>query len=291
MTGKVRTCPNACLLSHLADDNGGLGLTTYFYKGFVLKKRSALVCAVLAATLCMQGCSTWKDSLKTSKRVYKEYINVDPTIDLEKQDYSTDEEKLSVLFSPVDKNLEKLTIHLNRQDTVPSEKWIEGLFSTYPWISGVLACDLEGNLVMQRPDAGMKPINIAPLLAEDPEEYRSRSLRAYVDETPLGPEVYVATPLFRGNDPVGLLAIHFDLRKLLEFCPEPQNLMVFTPAQVLWAGAHKGLTQQLLAQDWENILKEDVSGTMDIEEQEVLWLVRRIAGTQILYAVEAASGE
>ncbi|NJB66897.1 hypothetical protein GGQ74_000537 [Desulfobaculum xiamenense] len=255
-----------------------------------MKRKLVLACAVLAATMMLQGCETLKGTWKTTKVYYKEYINVDPQVDLEKKDYSSSEEKMSALFTPVDKHMESLSIFLNRQDRLPDEKWMENLFSEYPWVDGFVAATLDGEVVMRRPDMSMKPLNIAPLV-ETGEALRDRKLRAYVDSTPLGPEVYLGTALFKGNDLAGIMAVHFDMRNLAQFCPSPDELMIFTPDNLLWAGSDRSIAEALFDRPWDALLKEQSSGTIRIDGRQFDWLGRYLGDRQVIYAVEHISGE
>lgn len=245
---------------------------------------------MLAATFMLQGCETMQGTWASTKAYYKEYINVDPQVDLAKKDYSTSEERVAALFTPVDKHLESLSIYLNRQDRLPGEKWIDGLFEEYPWVNGLAAATLDGEVILQRPDATMKPLDISPLLGAG-EELRDRNVRSYVDETPLGPEVYLGTALFNGNDLAGIVSVHFDMRSVVRFCPEPDQLIAFTPDAMLWTGADKASAEKLFTMPWEETLKQQTSGSVTLDGRQFAWLSRFLGDHQVVYAVETLPDE
>lgn len=262
---------------------------TTITRGWILKRKLALTCAVLAATFMLQGCETLQGTWKSTKEYYKEYINVDPQVDLEQRDYDSREERMAALFSPVDTHLESLSIYVNRQDRLPGEKWIDGLFSEYSWVNGVAASMLDGDVILRRPDAAMKPLNIAPLL-EDGDALRDRKLRVFIDKTPLGPEMYMGTALFKGNDLAGIVAVHFDMRSVINFCPQPGELVVFTPEQMLWEGDDKAAAEALHDRPWDELLAQQSAGTITIDSREYDWLSRYIGDKHIVYAVRAPEG-
>lgn len=256
-----------------------------------MKRTAISLCALLAACVMLSGCETmgktWDDTWSASKGYYKEYINPDPSVDLQKVDYSSSEEKLAALFTPVDRPMGELARYLNRKDSFPGDKWIEELFVTFPWINGCVVSTLDGEVVLRRPEAAMKPLNIQPFV-DMGETLGDRRLRSYVDMTPFGPEVYLATAMYKANDLVGFITVHFDPRSLLKRSVNQEQLIVLTPESVVWAGSESSSVEELLAEPWEEILKDDVSGTVDKDGREFVWMSRYLGDKQLLYLTEKA---
>ncbi|MCK9239246.1 hypothetical protein [Desulfocurvus sp.] len=260
-------------------------------------KRFSVFFALAAALASLAGCETmdktWTATKQTTQGYYKEYLNTDPTIDYEARDWTSSEGKLADLFAPVDKPLYRLSIALNRQDAFPEDAWVEALLAANPWLSGLAVATLGGEVVLQRPETALKPLNLAPALAYG-QALADRRLRAYVDMTPLGPEIYLATGMFRGNELVGAITAHFDIRNVIEASPEPGALVVATPEDLIWAGSDDAAARAVSAQPWAEILAERSFGRFVAEGREYIWLCRFLGDHKIIYAtasVEDDTGE
>lgn len=251
----------------------------------------ALIAALIAACL-LSGCEsmgkTWDDTWIATKGYYKEYVNPDPAVDLAKIDYSSSEEKLAELFTPVDRPMGELGRYLNRKDDFPGEKWLDELFARFPWINGCMVSTLEGEVVLARPEASLKPRNVQPFL-DMGADLGDRRLRSYVDMTPMGPEVYLATAMFKANELIGFISVHFDPRSLIKLSPSPDELLVLTPEVVVWPGGDRDVAEfALQAESWDEVLADEVSGELDLDGREFVWLTRYLGDKQLLYLTEAA---
>lgn len=252
-------------------------------------KRFLAIVALFAALAALTGCGTmektWVSTKQTTQKYYKEYLDTDPTIDYEAHDWTSSEAKLADLITPVDNPIHHLSIALNRQDAFPEDAWVDAVFAAHPWISGLEAITLDGKVVLQRPETTLKPLNLAPALAHG-EALADRKLRTYVDTTPLGPEVYLATGMFRGNELVGAVVVHFDIRNVVNFCPQPESLVMATPGQTLWSGSDAAAAA-VAAQPWAELLVERSSGRFEADGQRYIWLCRSLGDAKILYATTA----
>ncbi len=254
--------------------------------------RTALIMAAVLALL--SGCETleksWDSTWGTTKEYYKEYVNPDPVIDYEARDWTSSEEKLAQLFTPVDDPVNRLAVFLNREDRFPEDAWVDKLTQEFPWISGLAVATMDGEIVLQRPETALKPLNLAPALAKG-AELADRRLRSYVDMTPLGPEVYLYTGMFSGNDVSGIIAVHFDARRVLDFCPAPGELMIVTQDAVVWPGDDAALAASIQSRPWAETLTEEIQGRIDEGGAEYLWLTRYLGDTQLLYVTRALEDE
>ena len=80
-------------------------------------------------------------------------------------------------------------------DKPPTREWITTFFASFPWISGFAGVKYDGTILGQEPATSMKELDFIPLLYEDKKQ-NSRALRADVQNTPLGPEIMLAAPLY-----------------------------------------------------------------------------------------------
>jgi hypothetical protein len=243
-----------------------------------------LACALFTA----YGCDTIKPYWKSTKKAYKEYVNVDPTIDLSNTG-STDPSvrKLADLFTPVDARLEFLLRAMSAQDTPPGADWCQSFMDSFPWLSGMAVLNDSGAVSLKLPAFTIKPVDFAPLMEQD-KLLKARKMAAYVASTELGAEVMVAKPLFVENEFKGVLVAHFDPGNLIKFAPEAGQLIMFTPGTVLAGAQDSGAAQSLAALNWKNLLKTDVSGEQIIGGVRYLWQSRYLAQINLVYAVSAA---
>jgi hypothetical protein len=219
----------------------------------------------------------------SSQEVYKEYVNVDPEVDLESDVEDPAERKLATLVTPIDSRIEELSRLLDVTDYYPGEEWFEDLFAEHSWVSGALVVDLDGEVMIRRPEVSMKPVLTEPLI-KDEDLLRDRRIKGYIQDSPLGPEIYMASPFFSDGELRGVVAVHFDIRNLTGFASSPEELVVFAPESMLWPGGYEDL-EFLTERPWEEILEDDVSGEIDHEGKRYLWASRYLGDMSIVYAV------
>lgn len=240
-------------------------------------------CAVFASA----GCDTVRPYMKSTKQFYKDYINVDPAIDLKNPGIDDPSvRKLAELFAPVDERLEFLLRSLSAQDLPPSPDWCQGLMDAFPWLSGMAVLTDSGTVTYKLPAYTLKPVDYAPLL-ELEKLYKARKMGAVVASSELGAEIMIAKPLFADNEYKGLLVAHFDPGNLAKFSPEPGKLLIVAPGAPLWNGDDAGAAQSLAQLKWKDIFKSNVSGEQRIGGALYLWQSRYVAQTRIVYAVAA----
>lgn len=248
-------------------------------------RRYALFAGLALALFTLAGCETMRQTWKDTQELYRTYVNVDPKVDLEAEDHAQWEAVLAPLVVPVDMQLGELVRVVDARDSFPDEAWADGLLKRFPWLTGLAVTDMSGEELLVRPEVSLKPRNTAPL-ATAGDAWRDRKLRSLVDDTPLGPEVYVATPFFKDNALRGVIAAHFDLRSVAQLSPRPARLMVLTPGTVLWAGGYGDLAAAVLAEPWDEILKNQVRGEIEVQGRSLAWLTRYLGDRQIVYLAE-----
>ena len=242
-----------------------------------------LACALLAAA----GCDTMKSSWKGTKKMYKEYVNVDPRIDLKDPGISDPSlQKLANLFTPVDERLEYLLRDLSARDMPPDREWCEAFAAHYAWLSGLAVLSSSGATTFKLPPFGLKAVNLAPMM-EFENIYKKRRMAAVVATGDLGAEIVVAQPLYTNNDFQGLLVAHFDSGSLAKFSPDPDQLFILAHGAVVWPGGDPATAKALSALDWKKILSGNVFGEVALGQTKYLWQSRYVAQTQIIYIVSA----
>lgn len=250
--------------------------------------KNALAACLACALLVTAGCDTMKSGWKSTRTLYKAYVNTDPAIDL-KDEGITDpsQQKLALVFSPADERLEYLMRTFSAQDLPPGSEWSQNFMETFPWITSLAVLSPSGSVVGQVPAFSLKKIDYSPLLPFE-KLFTERKMVAVAVPTDLGAEVLVAKPLFVDSDYQGLLVASFDPGNLVKFSPDPGQLIVLMPGAVVWPGKDAGAASALANQKWKNILKSDVNGEIRLGATKYVWQARVLAQTHLIYAVETA---
>lgn len=244
--------------------------------------------AFLVVLLCTGGCDygskVWHDAQSA--------IDPNPEINLSHGGIENpDDNKLALLFTPVDAKILALCETLSTVDSHPDENWFKLLFMRYPWISGVLTVDDEASVLVKLPEAEIKPFKSGPLI-EYEGDWNEIDLKSFVSYSEFGPEMYLATPFFKDAEFKGLVVAHFDPRILLNFCPDPKKLIIMQPdGGGVWTGAEDLNKEALLKIDWDELLDNDVRGVVDVDGVRYVWLARYIGDTQIVYLTKAVTTE
>jgi hypothetical protein len=255
---------------------------------------SALVCGALAA---LSGCGAigpgWDNSassVRSTMRETRDYINPAPSIDVNRYKWDNpNQEKLALLFSPMDAKVMALTRYVTSIDYRPTEEWMDALLQRFPWVDGVIVADDKGDILIRKPPVPLKRFS-EPLVFES--IWRETLVKTVVDYTAFGPELYFGMPNFEGPEFKGLHVVSFDPRVLFTFCPNPQELVIVDPrAKKLWvsgettpAGAEK-----LTELPWLDIMKEKIQGTVSVGDKQYTWLARFIGRDLFVYATESAN--
>ena len=240
------------------------------------------LCLLIAISL-LSGCSTFRDTWKDTRSLYKEYVNTPVKVDIQCPPPGDQAQlKLAKLFMPADENLEKLLRLFSAQDVMPPAEWCRDLMDIYPWLAGVAVISDSGQVVTKYPEVDLIPTNFDPLL-EQKARYKTRLMAGQVDVTELGSLVYIATPLFKENEWSGILVAYFDPRSLVKLSPNPADLYIVSSEGVLWEGGDPAVAKSLAAEKWANILKGDICGTVSAAGGKYLWQARFIGNKPIIY--------
>ena len=250
----------------------------------------ALIFACLFLCSCSNGWKKAKNVYKESLGVYTKYLNTDPKVDLqEKVGASPQEKKLARLFFPVDKRLQALTRSLDAQTTYPPKWWFEEIETKFSWTNGLLVLTKDGEIVKEQPKSQIKQIDPS-VFFEKGVDWTQKQLVSFTVQTPLGPEMFVAGPFFEANKWQGIIAVHFDPRTLAGLSPNPDELLFFQKDKVLWPGKFNSEANILLQENWEEVLKDKVSGDVQAMGKKFYWISRFIGRNRLIYAVPMAEG-
>lgn len=251
----------------------------------------------LALLVLLSGCGainpSWESGVSTVRSTMKdtkEFINPAPDIDVNRYKWENpNQEKLALLFSPVDARIMALTRYVTSIDYRPDEEWMNALLTRFPWVDGIIVADENGEILMRKPPVPLKRFS-EPLVFES--IWRETLVKTVVDYTPLGPELYFGMPNFDSGEFKGLHVVSFDPRVLFSFCPEPDQLVIVDPrAQKLWAAGDTPPpgAAELINVPWLEIMKKKIHGTIMVGDRQYTWLARFIGRDLFVFATESAN--
>lgn len=244
------------------------------------------VLLLLVATLA--GCSTMKTTWRDTRKLYKEYVVVEPSIDYSNEGLEDKSvQKLAALFSPVDERLDAFMRIFTSQDIPPEPAMAAELLVAYPWVSGVAELGTDGVVRGQLPAVSLRPLDFAPLMAFE-DRYKVRKPAALVSTDEMGTVVFLAMPFFENNEWSGLIVAWFDPRSLLQFSPSPNELFIVSTVGPVWLGEGEGAGGGggLAGVKWADILRNEVQGAISAGGTYV-WVARRLGQMSLIYACDA----
>ncbi len=243
---------------------------------------------LLCFSIACVGCSsnqTIKDAWQGTKSFWYSNVSVPASIDYDDTgDLNAYEQSLAKNMLGIDDQLTKLEKVMNNADKLPTQQWIQRLFAMFPWIDGFSGIREDGVIIGQAPGTPMKPLDFTPLLLEDTQQ-NFRALRANVQDTPMGPEVFLAAPLYDAHVFLGVVSVYFDMRALLKFAAEPENIVIFSPQAVLWSGKYDFASTPMAGVEWHNVTFQESSGTVSNPNGKFYWKLRYLANQPIIFAV------
>ena len=250
----------------------------------------SLILVTLAGSFGCSKSQTVKDSWKFTTRQYRTYLNTPATLDMEDNgNCELYELALGEAVLTVDGELQKLIRAMENSDHNPDQAWVMSMMGRFPWLSGVALVDASGKLVAQYPELFAKEFDAKPLMEPDPKQ-RLGALRAYVQKSPAGPEVYVANPVFGGDEMRGLIVVYFDPKALVTTSPDPGSFAIASPAGVVWPGGF-GEGSIVAAQNWETLLKQKSCGLIGPKGSDFYWTTRYLGNLPLVYAVPTSAGK
>ena len=243
---------------------------------------------VAACVLLLAGCrtpQTVKDAWKGTRSYYYEYLNTPASLNLDdKGNISDYEAALGAAIADFDTRIQELERALQNSDQNPDATWVTVMTTRFPWLSGIVLTDSDGIPRAKIPQVYAKPFDIGTLLEADPKQ-QIKELRAFVQEDPLGPEIYVGNPVYVGADFRGVITVHFDPRTLLARTADASHVMIAGPNGVLWPGIYDAAATPVAAVDWEERVKRSISGIERNELGSFYWICRYIGNLPLIYAI------
>ncbi len=255
-------------------------------------QRILLFFGIVFLTVAAIGCNksqVVKDSWKFTTRQYRAYLNTPASIDMEdKGSCELYEIALGESVLTMDTALQKLSRAMENSDHNPDQRWVMDMMRRFPWLSGVALVDGQGNIVAKYPEHYSKALDVKPLLEPDPKQ-RLGALRAWAQLEGESPEIYLANPVFGGDEMKGLIVAHFDVRSLVTLSSNPGSFMLACPQGVLWNGEFSQGTI-VNSVNWNTLLTEKSCGVIGPEGGAFFWTTHYIGNLPLVYALPTTAG-
>ncbi len=241
-----------------------------------------------ASLLVLSGCrtpQTVKDVWKGTRSYYYEYLNTPAKLDMDDRGNVLDYESgLGSAIAEFDMQLQELERVLQNSDRQPDAQWVATMTTRFPWLSGIALTDAEGVPQAKIPAVFPKPFVIGTLLEADPKQ-QLKDLRAFIQDDPQGPEIYVGNPVYSGADFRGVITVHFDPRVLLARTSDPTQVMLAGPDGIIWPAVYDAAATPIANVNWAEKVKSEVSGIERNELGAFYWICRYIGNLPLIYAI------
>lgn len=244
--------------------------------------------AVIMAIFFGAGCSsnqTVKNVWKNTKGTWYTYISPPASIDYsETGDMDANDVALVTRMMGIDIQLSNLEKVMHNADKPPTQEWMAAFFARFPWMDGFAGVKADGQIIGQEPAIPMKPLEFSPMLEEDAKQ-NLRALRGHVQDTSMGPEVFLAAPLYDAQNFLGIVVAYFDMRTLLRYSTNPDELVILAPQAVLWPGKYDYDATPLAALKWDDVVLKASRGTASNTQGTFYWVVRYLGNQPLIFAV------
>ena len=248
-----------------------------------------IVLTCMAVLVFATGCrapQTVKNAWKDTRSYYRAYLNTPATLNLEdKGDCEEYQVALGAAVSEFDFQLQELERVLQNSDRNPDPVWVGKMTKRFPWLSGLALTDDIGEPKAQVPADYPKPFEATSLAKVDTKQHL-KDLRAFVQEDPLGPEIYIGNPVYAGSDFRGVIVAHFDPRVLIARTADPGKFMLASPQGIIWPGLYEAESTPIAAIEWGEVVKDRSYGTVSNANGTFYWVARYVGNLPLIYAVK-----
>ncbi len=253
--------------------------------------RKGLLLSCLVAALGMgAGCNKWqptKDVWKGTKSLWHEYVSPPASIDYDdKAELSERGQALVNGMMSTDVELERLERIMLNADKPPTRGWMQDFFARCPWIDGFAGVKSDGTVLGQEaaPGRPQRTLDFNAILYEDAKQ-NTRALRCDVQQTPNGPEVLIAAPLYDGVDFLGAVVAYFSMETLASYAKTPQEVVILTPQALLWPGRYDFASTPLAGIDWAEAATKSHAGTVKNANGTFAYQIRYFGNMPIVFGV------
>lgn len=244
--------------------------------------------ALLLLLTGLWGCSAYqptKNVWKTTKGLWNTYVSPAAAVDYEeKGSLSAAAKALSLSMLGVDKELGRLERMMQNADKPPTKQWLSNFLQAFPWVNGFVGVKYDGTILGQEPPDSLKELDFNGLLYEDKKQ-NSRALRADVQPSPLGPEIMLAAPLYDGVDFLGIVVTYFDMRSLMQFAQNPEDMVILCPSALLWPGKYDFAATPLAGTNWNEVVTKSTAGTCTNANGSFFYMVRYLGNLPLIFAI------
>ena len=236
------------------------------------------------------GCSRYqpvKNVWKGTKGLWYEYVSQPASINYDDKGELTERDQIFTKgMMGIDTQLHKLERLMANADKPPTRAWMDNFFKEVPWVDGFAGVKSDGSILGQETMPGKTPkeLDFNSILYEDKKQ-STRALRCDVQQTPEGPEVMVAMPLYDGIDFLGCVVAYFNMEHLAKSVKTPNDIVVLSPQALLWPGRYAFASTPLAGVDWNEHAAKATYGTCSNASGTFAYQVRWLGNVPLIFGV------
>lgn len=245
---------------------------------------------LVAALVMGAGCSRYqpvKNVWKGTKGLWYEYVSQPASIDYDDKGELTERDQAFTKgMMGIDTQLTKLERLMANADKPPTRAWMDNFFHEVPWVDGFAGVKSDGSILGQETVPGKTPkdLDFNSILYEDKKQ-STRALRCDVQQTPEGPEVMVAMPLYDGIDFLGCVVAYFNMESLAKSVNAPNDIVMLSPQALLWPGRYDFGSTPLAGVDWNEHAAKSSAGTCSNSNGTFAYQVRWLGNLPLIFGV------
>ena len=236
------------------------------------------------------GCSRYqpvKNVWKGTKGLWYEYVSQPASINYDDKGELTERDQIFTKgMMGIDTQLHRLERLMANADKPPTRAWMDNFFKEVPWVDGFAGVKPDGSILGQETVPGKTPkqLDFNSILYEDKKQ-STRALRCDVQQTPEGPEVMVAMPLYDGIDFLGCVVAYFNMEHLAKSVNTPNDIVVLSPQALLWPGRYAFASTPLAGVDWNEHAAKATYGTCSNASGTFAYQVRWLGNVPLIFGV------
>lgn len=206
-------------------------------------------------------------------------------MEMPRKDIDRIEKRLAENIYPMDTQLSSLLRRLSVRDDYPSLQWKENLAQSFTWLNGITVLDASENILSRYPEEGIKQLDFDPLFPRALDLPLGRTMLE-LEDTPLGPEIILASAVYQDFRIDGLIAVHFDPRSFIADSNDPDDIIMICKDRVVWPGQYQDLQEKLENVHWSELTRKKIRGRVKLDNRDFFWFARAVGQDWIIYLLK-----
>ncbi len=245
-----------------------------------------LVVILLIILLFLSGCDRMGDLTDGIAR--SQFFEIGATeyeLNMNRKDVSSLERSLAMNIYPMDTQLTELMRSLSVRDSYPPPAWKETLMSRFFWLNEIAVIDRDQNVLSRHPEIPIKNLSYEPVFP-DVLSLRQGRVMLFIEDTPLGSEIQVASSVYENFELTGVILVSFDPRTFIAQSAAPQDIILVGANKLVWTGRFEHLQPYLQEIDWDDLVSRRISGKIRLDQDQFFWFARAVGEDWLIYLIK-----